>query len=1133
MGRIQFRKPPLPGLPPAWAALVAAVRASIEASRFDSLDQLGAALYGRPASSERRDGRRISEWARGAEFPQRDDLATLVKLCDPSGWGRVGQLYAAAAAERTAIPPSLAAVLAFPRDPNDVRGQVRRPRTDVKNWAPPGTPISDVIDPLVLEVHEAITVAGAGALPVLPPYLERNHDVELRARLTAAVGDGRSTMVVLVGGSSTGKTRACWEALHVELDEERLLAGWRLWHPFDPTRPEAALADLEWVGPRTVVWLNEAQFYLLTEGSDLGERVGARLRTLLTDPGRAPVLILGTMWTEFWDTLTRPPGPKTTSVGPRDPHAQARQLLVGTHISVAESFDQAVLDKQRTSADDPRLVEAATRAKDGELTQYLAGAPALLQRYETAPAAPRALLNAAMDLRRLGHGPALPLALLRAVTPGYLTERQWSMVRRDDNWFAAAVAYTEVPCHGAQSPLSRVWLRSPHPDTSPSRYRLADYLEQIGRKRRHREIVPATLWSELAAHVEEPRDARQLGRAAAARLLYCHAIPLLRLAADMGDKGAQVMADMLASQGDLNALRRRAFLAGPIPDQSGLAHLTGLHDLAPSLRREFLRDEDVAELLVELLAVHGDLESLRQLTSYDARIAFLELLTLQGDLEKLQQLADTGDGMAHNHLVEVLADRGEHRQLQQLARDNRYASQLAWVLTGRDDLEQLRQRADTGDQMAVIVLARRLFALGHADELARRVDNGDHAVSDWLAALLAYRGDLDELRRRADAGDQHAGRWLGELLAVRDLDELRRRADTSDSHAAQKLGTLLAFRGDLHTLRRCADNGNNGAAELLAQLLVARGNLDDLRRRADSDQHARRMVELITNQDDIDEIRQRAGRGSKTAADRLAEYLYARGDLEELRRRDGKGDEAAAEGLALLLLGRGDVAELRRRADAGNAFAAQSLASLLVSRGDFDELRRRTEMRDRHAADALTNVLLLQGKIDELQQRPGDQFAVYTLGWSLAARGRLDELQQLADTAEIFHNYADVLATILAIQGDLGELRWRASAGERLSRESAMGKLVWLLAVRGDLDELRRIADTTGGTISDHAAEKLVKLMSSRGDIEELHTEVLRGNRAAASRLVHELIQQRTHSAENLRRFGLDPDGAIPGHRYE
>jgi hypothetical protein len=421
-----------------------------------------------------------------------------------------------------------------------------------------GQPISEKLDPFALEVHEAIKVPGIDAPPALPPYLEREHDHQIRERIARAVAEERSTMVVLVGGSSTGKTRACWEAIHAEAAGEKLLAGWRLWHPYDPTRPGAALDALDRVGPRTVVWLNESQLYLLTEGSGAGERVAARLRTLLAEADRAPVLVLGTMWPEYWHTLTRVPDAREPDI-----HEQARKLLAGTHIAIAESFDEALVNKLKTSVEmDPRLVAAATHAEDRELTQYLAGAPALLERYEAAPLAAKALLTAAMDLRRLGHGAALPLGLLEAIAPTYLTDRQWESL--SDDWFSSALSYTEQRCHGAHRPLTRIRARHAQPASSPSHYRLADYLEQTGRQRRRRAIVPTMLWQELAAHVKYPEDAGRLARAAADRLLYGYAIPFLRRAADGGDGSAAAyrLADLLAERGDLEGaitlLRARA-----------------------------------------------------------------------------------------------------------------------------------------------------------------------------------------------------------------------------------------------------------------------------------------------------------------------------------------------------------------------------------------------------------------------------------------------------------------------------------------------------------------------------------------------------------------------------------------------
>src|SRR5439155_15932645 len=101
-------------------------------------------------------------------------------------------------------------------------------------------------------VHRPLRLDGQQQeLPSLPAYVPREHDQALAGAVQVAA-DGRSGIAVLVGGSSTGKTRACWEALE-------LLRGqaepWRLWHPIDPGRPEAALRELSAVGPRTVVWL--------------------------------------------------------------------------------------------------------------------------------------------------------------------------------------------------------------------------------------------------------------------------------------------------------------------------------------------------------------------------------------------------------------------------------------------------------------------------------------------------------------------------------------------------------------------------------------------------------------------------------------------------------------------------------------------------------------------------------------------------------------------------------------------------------------------------------------------------------------------------------------------------------------
>ncbi|MFH8698963.1 hypothetical protein [Streptomyces chartreusis] len=301
-------------------------------------------------------------------------------------------------------------------------------------------------DPLHLEVHRAISSPVAG-LPLLLAYVPRVHDRRLAEVVTQSI-NGASRIAVLVGGSSTGKTRACWEALHSLRGHNR---RWRLWHPIDHTRSDAALADLADVAPYTVIWLNEAQFYLAP--APLGEQIAAGLRALLRDPGRGPVLVLATLWPNHWDTLTT----RTNA----DRHAQARELLAGHRIEVPDAFTGTSRSALNDAAGrDPRLAEAVERAENGHIIQYLAGVPVLMDRYRNAaPPATKALIHAAMDARRLDAGPRIPLAWLAQSAPGYLTETEWD--HSADDWLEQGLDYVAEPCNGIPGILAPIKTGTP------------------------------------------------------------------------------------------------------------------------------------------------------------------------------------------------------------------------------------------------------------------------------------------------------------------------------------------------------------------------------------------------------------------------------------------------------------------------------------------------------------------------------------------------------------------------------------------------------------------------------------------------------------------------------------------------
>ncbi|MFE3443547.1 hypothetical protein ACFXNW_10990 [Nocardia sp. NPDC059180] len=443
----------------------------------------------------------IHDWVHGKAFPHWKNLAPVLGVWGITEAGRV-------------------------RSWKDAH---ERARTDSRNR--PGVPLQEVIDPFSLEVHELITVGPDTGLPALPAYVPRAHDERLAAVVDRALS-GRSGLAVLLGESSSGKTRALWEALA----PLRARGGWRLWHP--PRARHNELADgLSRIGPGTVVWLNETQRYFLAEAPEGRDGLAGELGAVLNDARRAPVLILGSLWSEHYRALCA------------DPSSATRRLFQATVIEVPGRFAGADLAAMRGAAEqDPRLAVAYERAEDGEITQYLAGGPELVDRYEhQAGVTARAVIEAAMDALRMGHPNVLPFTLLRDAASAYLSDTVWDCL--DENWFETALAETGHPCKGARGPITPIrerpvptragrmpGRRTGSPSGEPV-YQLADYLDQHGRRRRAAVIPPIGFWEAAAAHAD-PEAQHVLGGAAQSRGLYRDAAQLWKNAAGQGHRGA-------------------------------------------------------------------------------------------------------------------------------------------------------------------------------------------------------------------------------------------------------------------------------------------------------------------------------------------------------------------------------------------------------------------------------------------------------------------------------------------------------------------------------------------------------------------------------------------------------------------
>ena len=661
-------------------------------------------------------------------------------------WRAVAALRASRGTHRDRVAASAST------DPVHVPAGDADPVTAAPKGGGIGWPIRES-DPFALEIHPPMAAAdGAEALPSLPPYVDRPHDAQLRARLQRTVMHGHSTVAILIGNSSTGKTRAAWEAV------QRLPASWRLWHPIAPTRPEALLKQLDQLSPNTVLWLNEAQHYLMDP--HWGDRVAAALRAVVADRERAPVLVIGTLWPHYWRMLAAPPPP-----GQDDPHAHARELLTGTEVVVPHVFETADLENASALAlRDPRLADALEHAPDRQVTQYLAGAPDLLRRYTIAPPEARAVLDAAIDLRRLGYGSALPARLLEEAAPHYLSDTAWDLL--PDQWMQQALAYTCQPARGTAGPLIRVRARPGTPQTPEVRYRLADFLDQHGRTTRAAAPVPDGLWTAMERHGDfEYLPA--LASAARARGRFRAAHALLMKAADVGDPQALgAAARMLVDTG-----RRDEALAGLRVRADG-------------------GDGEAVGVAVDLLVESGRLGEAyawcARAGDTEAMNAVAGTLAQAGQapeaMTRMEHAAHAGDTTAFAATAALMEATGRtHEALpwwQRAAEAGNTEAQrsLTAALTANGQSEQaldwLKARAQEGDPTACGLIASVLESSGQSEQAlpwyAKAADAGDRNAMTAAASLLRTTGRTEEAvawyKRAADAGDLRAVSEVVSLL---------------------------------------------------------------------------------------------------------------------------------------------------------------------------------------------------------------------------------------------------------------------------------------------------------------------------------------------------------------------------------
>ncbi|WSQ15198.1 hypothetical protein OG604_50095 [Streptomyces sp. NBC_01231] len=822
-----------------------------------------------------------------------------------------------------APPPSLrdtvAVAVALARqageDPNRVSAEVQALLATAEQT--PGVHLRTAAewDAARLGVHPAPGPDGTVDLP-LTEYLTRPHDATLRRRLARTAETNQAALVLLVGRSASGKTRALYEAVAA------VLPDWPVLFPADAEELTAWIED-DGIDPRTVLWLNETQRYL--DGA-AGERTARALGRLLDQV--APLAVVGTLWPEHMRRLTNRQNTLESA-----PHTLA--LLTGPHgmITVPDTLDCDPAAVAAAAARDPRFAGAVRAAGPGQrVLQHLTAGPELVRRWEMGPdqwftAPEHAVLTAAAEARRLGHASAVPKRLLRETAAGFMDST--ARATAGEEWFPAAIGALTAT-EGGPTPLiaERYELGVGEPDS----YRPDDYLEQHIRRVRAHRAPPAEFWSG-ALWARTADDVYALGRAAEQRRRYASAAPLYERSIELGHIRARAALAVLRATTDGREAAEETAATDPVA-WAALAVSREAEGDGPGSYDAYRRAAETGDAwawaaLARISEAEGDPAAADavavQAAAAGEPLAWRTLgrmRTVQGApaAEAFEKAAEAGDGWGHMGLAQVAERSGD----------------LATAVI------HATRAADTGVSAAWAALVRLHWALGdHASALVAAASGADAGHPEgW--SLLARLRDAAGDRSGAAAAHREAAA-LGVGAAWRELALLAESESEGDSTAAEEAATQAARTGDPEAWTALAEareeiGDDAGAAHAAAEAARA-GDLDAwiMLARARENAGDSSGAELAANL--------AAERGATDAWSALARMRERAGDREGSRRAVLRAADLGASD-AWTALGRvreqlGDTAAAERAyvhgCEAGDTEAYTALGTLYLDQGRTPE----------------------------------------------------------------------------------------------------------------------------------------------------------------------------------------------------
>ncbi|MFC9941321.1 tetratricopeptide repeat protein [Nocardiopsis alba] len=627
--------------------------------------------------------------------------------------------------------------------------------------------------PETVGVHP--TRQGEG-LPPLPPYVLRETDRELRARVRDAKRGG---FVLVTGPSSVGKTRAAFEAVRAELPRHTFLA------PAEDADLSGlpALAGSRRLRPGLVLWLDDLNRYLSRDSvnlSLLNRLIEARVTVVATINNKA-------LKAQF----DRVDGTSDT----------VRLLRAADPLPIGQVWTADEVDRI-SEAKDERL-EAALTAQEGSarVAEYLVAGPQVLRDWRVArepgdDGHPRgyALVAAALDLRKTGLWRPLSGELLEELHHLYLREDAESEPLEEAWRWVSELRYG----------VARLLVPD---DTGPGLWDPYYYLLETAH-RFDEEEIPEQVWEAAEGRLREVTDRISYGMRAVAhdRKEYCvralRPLPVDEL----------VRAAFIAGRRGYDGMTEVAFgLALDLDVGAAYYHFV-LHQL----------DDGPTDERIDLLrtsAEHGNLDGMTMLAFY---------LLLRGRYEEARpwsREAAEGGAPTAMTLAALCADQeGDHEEAgkwYRAAAEAGGASQmheLGLHLLRHADREEamgrLREASENGHTLATWALAELLLQDGDhdgAERLRQSVPEADRpelivGIAEVLGPIMYSHERWDDAERLWRAAVEAApdqpgprvdlGRFLHERERYQEaIAELRGPAMKGDEDAMLFLSSCLEHTG--------------------------------------------------------------------------------------------------------------------------------------------------------------------------------------------------------------------------------------------------------------------------------------------------------------------------------------------------